>query len=181
MKLRPMPSKERLDELLTFNPDTGEIRWKAKHHNKANRIKVGNLAGSIWTEPKSGKQYIQIMIDGVLYKAHRLAHYYYTGEQPPEVDHKNGNGLDNRKDNLRNAPYGINHNNREIYKNNTTGVIGVSFNKRMELWIAYYGSKEFQKKHRTSKYFQDFFEAVCCRKSWENQYGMTELKKHRKN
>ena len=177
MKL--LPSKARLDELLSFDPDTGEIRWKCKSHVNA-RINIGDEAGTILTDPRNGRKCRQIKIDGILYKAHRLAYYYWTGEQPPEVDHKNGNSLDNRKDNLRAANRKLNMNNMGMHKNNTSGVTGVSYNKRMKLWHAEFGSGQFKRLNKTHKLFKTFEEAVAQRKLWENQYGMTELKKHRR-
>lgn len=174
MKLRPMPSRERLDELLHFNPDTGEITWKVNRK----RGRAGNIAGDIFIS--RDKKYRRIQIDGFRYLAHRLARFYYYGDQPIEVDHANGNGLDNRKENLRPSNREHNQKNCKMQKNNSSGVIGVRYNKRAKLWIAEYGSNKLRNKHATRKSFKDFFEAVCCRKSWENQYGMTELKKHRK-
>jgi hypothetical protein len=177
MKVISLPSKERLDELLSFDPATGEIRWKVNRQ----RIRIGDEAGNIWICSKTGIKYRRIMIDGINYRAHRLAHYYYTGEQPPEVDHKNGNGLDNRKDNLRAANHKSNTNNAKKRKDNTSGIIGVLYNKQMKLWKAQFGSVTFQKLNKTQKLFDDFFEAVAQRKAWEDQYGMTELKKDRRD
>jgi len=176
MKIKPLPSRERLDELLNFNPDTGEIRWKI---NKSCRVKAGAIAGNIWTHIKFGKQYYRIRIDGILYQAHRLARFYYYGDQPIEVDHANGNGLDNRKENLRASDRDHNSKNHKKRKDNTSGVIGVRYDKRDKLWCAYYGGHEFWKKHGTRKYFENYFEAVAQRKMWEDQFGMTEAKKHR--
>jgi|688.fasta_scaffold620905_1 hypothetical protein len=175
MKANTLPSRERLDELLSFDPATGEIRWKVSRQG----IKIGDEAGNIWTNLKTGIKYRHIRIDGIKYLAHRLAHYYYTDEQPPEVDHKNGNSLDNRKDNLRSANHKSNTNNAKMQHNNTSGVTGVSYFKRDKLWSAQFGSNELQRLNKTRKYFDDFFEAVCQRKAWENQFGMTEAKKHR--
>jgi hypothetical protein len=179
MKVKPLPSRERLDELLIFNEHTGEIRWKVNGNNQF--IKVGKLAGTIVTHPTYGKQYRVIAIDGIRYYAHRLARFYYYGDQPIEVDHKNGDSLDNRKDNLRASNRKHNTKNCKMQKNNTSGVIGVTYHKRDKLWYAKYGGEEFIKKHGTLKDFEDFFEAVCCRKSWECKYGMDEIKKHRKD
>lgn len=174
MKVKPLPSRERLNELLTFDPDTGEIRWKVSQGT----CKAGGIAGSIVIS--KGKEYRQIKIDSIPYYAHRLARFYYYNDQPIEVDHANGNGLDNRKENLRPSNRKHNTTNASKRKDNTSGVIGVRYHKQMKLWVAQYGGPEFIKKYGTRRYFDDFFESVCCRKSWENQYGMTELKKHRK-
>lgn len=174
--MKILPPKARLDELLHFDPDTGEIRWKV---DRRGRAKAGDIAGTIKTNSINGKQYRQICIDQRRYLAHRLAHYYYTGEQPNEVDHKNGNGLDNRRDNLRSADDELNSKNRGMRNDNTSGVIGVNYMNRMKLWRAIYGSVERRKQHGTQKYFETFAEAVAQRRIWEDQFGMTEAKKHR--
>ena len=52
-------------------------------------------------------------------------------------DHINRNPLDNRKNNLRPANTTENAMNRSINSKNTSGVIGVSWHKRDEVWSAY--------------------------------------------
>ncbi len=44
-----------------------------------------------------------------------------------QVDHINGNGLDNRRENLREVTPGLNSQNAQLSLANTTGVKGVSF------------------------------------------------------
>lgn len=51
-----------------------------------------------------------------------------------EIDHINGNGLDNRKENLRIATRAQNQQNRNILRHNTSGYKGVS--KDRETWRA---------------------------------------------
>lgn len=53
-------------------------------------------------------------------------------------DHANGNGLDNRKCNIRLVTWADNSLNKKIYKNNTSGVRGVYLTKN-GLWIAQIG------------------------------------------
>ena len=52
------------------------------------------------------------------------------------VDHRNGNGLDNRKKNLRDGSGGVNENNMALNKTNTSGSNGVSFSKTKQRWVA---------------------------------------------
>jgi len=51
-----------------------------------------------------------------------------------EIDHKNGNGLDNRRDNLRICTHANNMCNRRIGKNNKSGYKGVYFTKSGNAW-----------------------------------------------
>lgn len=55
-----------------------------------------------------------------------LMHRFITGW--PMVDHINGDGLDNRRANLRPASHGQNMANKRTYKNNTSGFKGVTRN-----------------------------------------------------
>ena len=64
----------RLNRLLTYNPDTGDIRWS---ENPRPGCKTGELAGSV-----RGDGYRRIDIQGRVYSAHRLAIWLKTGEKP---------------------------------------------------------------------------------------------------
>ena len=53
-----------------------------------------------------------------------------------QVDHKNHDGLDNRRGNLRLATPSQNGGNTRIGKNNTSGYKGVSWHKTSHKWVA---------------------------------------------
>ena len=53
-----------------------------------------------------------------------------------EIDHINGNGLDNRRANLRVASHGENMRNRRINTNNSSGYKGVCWCERSSQWLA---------------------------------------------
>ena len=59
------------------------------------------------------------------------------------VDHDNGNGLDNRKKNLKDGSGGVNQNNQALRKTNISGATGVYFNKTR--WIARWQENGIQK------------------------------------
>lgn len=91
---------ELINQSLSYCPETGIFRWKSvnKHHNE----KHGHVAGT-----KSGR-YVDITLAGKRYRAHRLAWVITFGYWPTLVDHINGDGRDNRIENLRNTTPSVN-------------------------------------------------------------------------
>ena len=63
-------------------------------------------------------------------------HRQITGIKTGIVDHKNGNGLDNRKENLRLCDHSQNAKNHKKCKRNVSGFTGVSWRKGMRIWQA---------------------------------------------
>lgn len=53
------------------------------------------------------------------------------------VDHKDHDGLNNQKSNLRLCNHSQNGRNRQVSRNNTSGFKGVCWNKQAEKWMAY--------------------------------------------
>jgi len=68
------------------------------------------------------------------------------------VDHKKGNSLDNRKANLREATRSQNLYNAAKRKNTSSRFVGVSFDKRYNLWHAYIT-------HRGKRKFLGYFKS----------------------
>lgn len=64
-----------------------------------------------------------------------LLHTFLTGW--PLVDHRNGDGLDNRRANLRRATKSQNGANQRIAARNTSGFKGVSWHKASQKWDAH--------------------------------------------
>lgn len=84
-----------LREYLHYDPDTGVIRWCKK---PSRRILVGAVAGT----PKGPGDYLIFQIQGVLYRAHRIAWALHYGAWPAdEVDHRDLDRQNNRVGNLR--------------------------------------------------------------------------------
>ena len=78
--------------------------------------------------------YIDIKINGKIYLAHRLIFLYHHGYLPKYIDHIDGNQLNNKVENLREATQQENCKNSKISKANTSGVKNVSFNKKSKKW-----------------------------------------------
>jgi hypothetical protein len=64
-------------------------------------------------------------------------HRLIAGFPPFRLDHRNQNGLDNRKRNLRRATRSENAANKAKPKNNTSGYKGVSWHALSNKWRAY--------------------------------------------
>ena len=112
-----MISIDRLQEQLSYDPETGEFAWLIR--GKSRRDRVGRIAKD------SG--YHLISIDYKEYRAHRLAFAIMTGRWPAdEIDHINGKRADNRWCNLREATRAQNQQNRRsAARHNALGVQGV--------------------------------------------------------
>lgn len=157
-------TQERLKELLHYNPETGIFNWKVK----IGSVLCGNEAGCIMHNGY-GYSYIVIGINKKSYRAHRLVWLYVNGHLPNGIiDHKDHDGLNNKITNLRDTSYSGNGKNRVLGKNNTSGCIGVSWNKSLHKWRA---SISIDRNPAHIGYFDSYFEAVCARKSAEGKYN----------
>lgn len=120
-----MVTRERVLELLTYEPDTGRFFWKARRG-----VKAGTEAGTL-----TKKGYRAISIDGKKYYAHRLAWLVETGKWPVgRLDHVSRVRSSNRFLNLREATDAENQQNRSRGSNNTSGYMGVTWHKQHQKW-----------------------------------------------
>jgi hypothetical protein len=109
---------ERLKEVLNYSKETGIFKWKKTLSVRA--------ISETECQCRNKKGYIVIRIDGILYKAHRLAWLYVHGHMPPkDIDHKDKIFDHNWILNLRVASKTQNEANTTVRKNNKTGVKGV--------------------------------------------------------
>ena len=134
MTPRDQLTAEKLRSILRYDPETGHFyRYKA-----SSKTVAGAKAGFIH---RFG--YVVIRVDMTVYKAHRLAVLYMTGEWPKnEVDHINGIRHENQWSNLRDATRPENH-------QNLAGV-GVQYCKQRKKWRA--RIKSLGKEHHIGRF-----------------------------
>lgn len=160
-----MISQKYLKEILHYDPDTGEFTWLISNSNV---VKIGDVAGTIM-KGNGGKDYIYIGIDNKRYKAHRLAFLYMDGCFPEELtDHEDGNGLNNKWNNLSKATVSENCKNNRKRKDNTSGHTGVVWHKLTGKWQA---QIRVNRKTKHLGLYVFINDAIIARKMAEYEYG----------
>jgi hypothetical protein len=156
-------SYARVRELLDYNPLTGKLRWRVNRLSGNGKVqaRAGSIAGH-----RHSDGYIRVRIDGVLYKAHHIIWLLQTGRYPSlEIDHRDGDGFNNRWINFRLATPQQNGRNRRVHKSNTSGAKGVDFHNgkwRARIIV------DYRQIHLGS--FSDFDDAVKVRLRAERQH-----------
>lgn len=141
-----------LKEVLEYNQDTGIFTWK-KNELQDKRI-TGRFGGKIAGNVHQKTGYLRININKRSYLSHRLAWLYVTGKWPREhIDHIDGNKLNNKFVNLREANSSQNAQNTNICSANTSGFRGVNFHKYVQRWRAaiYVNKKRIELGHFDTK------------------------------
>lgn len=111
-----------------------------------------------------GHVYAKNMDNKTLY-LHRLI--MNVTDKNVEVDHIDGNPLNNKKSNLRLCTHDKNMLNHKVCSNNTSGVTGVTFDKQRNKWCAQIVYKN--KNHHLGR-FDLFEDAVLARRNAEIKY-----------
>lgn len=166
-----------LRSIFTYNKDTGDLVWNSRpeshfKNKQAYTRFVNNFEGKIASRVHKGagnkQSYIKLSIDSTDFYAHRVVWAIYYGEWPETIDHINGNGLDNRIENLRSVSMAENNRNAPVSSSNTSGVVGVSFDNTHRKWVASIGSNGKTRVIGRFKYKSD---AVAARKMAERIGG----------
>lgn len=158
--MKPELDRAYLMHLLHYDPLSGHFTWM---NPNSKRMRRGDRAGFLTNDG-----YLAIRIDGVPYRAHRLAVLYMTGVMPAEdVDHRNRDRLANNWSNLREATRQQNTSNRSITSLNTSGVVGVHFDASRGKWMA---RIKISGKSFNLGRFDDFDAAVKVRRTAEKEH-----------
>lgn len=137
VRLLTEQNKADIRRLVSYDPETGAF------FNKIDRRGVGKFrhmpAGTIIPTTLSVHGYAMIGIASRLYSAHRVAWFLATGEWSGlHIDHIDHVRTNNKFENLRCVNPRANKMNETRRKDNSSGCTGVSFDKRLQKWRAYY-------------------------------------------
>jgi len=153
-------SRARLLELFDVDTAAGVLTRKVSRGGQ----RAGSVAGS-----DNGKGYMVTTIDDKSYKNHRLVFFAHYGRWPhDQLDHINGRKTDNRIANLREVDNQGNMRNAALPSHNTSGICGVSWNKRCGKWTAQI-KVDGEKIHLG--YFDDILGAILARWKAEEKYN----------
>lgn len=118
---------EELKKLIIYDPLTGNFYSKNNKNNNKNGEKIGSV---------SSNGYLNIAIHRRSYLAHRLAWFYMKGYWPKQIDHKDGNVLNNIFSNLRETDKYGNAQNRKKPSHGKNKYKGVTFYSKNNKWGA---------------------------------------------
>ena len=118
-----------------FYEDAGSpsgLRWATDTKNY--RAKFGMVAGNKTGGIGRYTEYWNLCFQGKTYFVHRILWELRNGPIPPgyNIDHLNGDGLDNSADNLDAKPPRLNTQNKRMQIDNTSGVTGVYKNVKTQ-------------------------------------------------
>lgn len=175
---KALPAFSYLRTQFIYDPETGQLKYRSIINEKR---RCADQAGCI-VSGSSDNQYRVVTVEYPSGKketifAHRVAWKLMTGEEPPiEIDHLDGDGLNNKWLNLRDGSEGVNAKNRRMYNTNTSGVTGVSRSRgKWRARIVRDGQQE------SLGYFKDKNEAASITKRERLKLGYTDRHGERKN
>jgi hypothetical protein len=169
------PSQSELLRILSYDRVNGDLMWRARNsedfqsHGDAVRWNArfaGKVAGSI----SKTKGYRSIRIGFAGYMAHVVAWIIAYGCAPSgEIDHINGIRSDNRAENLRDVSRSENLRNAAKRARNTSGVVGVYWNKQANKWHGQVSAPDGRV--ISIGYYADIADAAHARKQAEAMHG----------
>ena len=168
-RMSPTPRKSDgspdFNKMFSYDATTGKLHWKV---NPAKHINKGDEVGCV-----NGDGYLVTNLKGKLFLVHIVIWEMFNGKIPKGmvIDHIDHNRVNNRLNNLRLVTQQTNSKNLKMNKRNTSGCCGVTWSKKQGKWVAQMRCENVL--HYLGA-FDDWFDAVCARKSAEAKKGFHE-------
>jgi hypothetical protein len=158
-----MLTKDQYQEVLSYCPTTGNLRWKKRPLSHFKDQRSCNSWNARYANKKAGAEVlgsdglpgsIRVVINYEFHSAHRIIWIIMVGSIPEGmgIDHINRNPYDNRLCNLRLATKSQNGCNRSAQSNNASGYKGVYWNPQCKKWQAEIrcgGQRKYLGQHET--------------------------------
>lgn len=135
-------TQDLLKELFVYRDDGVFVRKTST----SNRVKVGDVVG--WSTV--GGKYVGLCVKGKSEYMHRMVFLYHHGYLPKYIDHIDGDGKNNRIENLREATHPENLMNIPARLNTKSGKKNVYWNSSVQKWAVHV------KFNGIAKYFGSF-------------------------
>ncbi len=116
-----------VEQLFRYEPDTGALYWLIPGKGRQLNRRAGcfDRRNNRWV----------VCVNGILELQHRVIWKLQTGKWPLKtIDHKDGDGSNNRWENLREASRAEQNQNR-LYNNNQLGLRNIHFDPRRGKYI----------------------------------------------
>lgn len=152
---------------------TGKIkRWTLVDDEDYDRLMVRRWQATRGKKDRTWYATAHVRFSGATKPVHTGMHrVIMNAPKGKVVDHINGNGLDNRKKNLRLCTNAENNRNRRSPpSNNTSGYTGVTWNKKRKAWAA---RVELFERDNFLGYFTDKKEAARVAKEFRKKNGFS--------
>ena len=169
--MKALPSQSYLKACFAYDSDTGLLSWKKRPAKQGKTSHGGRIFSSRYASNEiktkfegRNTNYYQVRLDGINHLVHRLVYKIIHGVDPLIIDHKDGNGQNNKEDNIRSVSSSENSKNQKLNVKNKFGCMGVRKRSSGRSWEARIVSsgKEF---HLGS--FECYEDAVKARKEAE--------------
>lgn len=160
-------NKYEISDIVLYSQESGNLFWRESR----GRVRALDIAGTIFYPKNTKIKYIVVTINRKHYLAHRLSWFLFYGYWPDQIDHIDGDGLNNKIENLRDVTNLENRKNMRVQYRNKLNLCGVSYlektnNFRVRISI--------DRKEMHIGTYETIFEAACARKSAENKYNFHE-------
>ena len=174
---RSQITPEFLKSVLTYDPLSGSLTWKAR----AREMFSSDGAFKTWNSRFSGSDalscvattgYLHGRILGIGFLAHRVAWAIHSGRWPEhQIDHLNGNRKDNSILNIQEVSPEGNRKNARLRSDNTSGVCGVYWDKSLKKWRSAIG---LSGKSIHIGIYQNKGDAINARLNFQESAGFSE-------
>lgn len=158
--------------LMIYEPTTGNLVWRYRPGNERFNAKhSGEVTGVRFYDKSSKKYYKRVTISGVCKSAvsHRICFLLMTGRWPVVIDHIDGDGENNKWENIREVSRSENNKNRVLGGRSKTGLHGVHIRNGNYRVIGSIDGKTL-----SLGTYKNIFDAACARKSFERKNGYHE-------